>query len=224
MSKRAVILGNGRLRTSPDLRTRLKQADVIVCADGGLRIAHALRISPTAVVGDLDSAPAHRVRWAKRLGASVRQYSAAKEKTDTELALELAVQEGATDIEFIGVLGGRVDHALANVYLLRQAAARGVRARIVHGSEELFLVDGVASIDGSAGDRVSLLPLSERVEGVTLHGLKYALTGATLARGSTLGVSNEIVHAPASVRISQGLLLVVVAHRRTRRRGHKHSK
>ena len=44
-----------------------------------------------------------------------------------------------------------------------------------------------------SGDYVSLLPLSERVDGVTTHGLRYPLSDATLTQGPARGLSNELL-------------------------------
>lgn len=218
----AVIIGNGRLRVSRGLRERLRRADLVICADGGVKAAHALRIVPHLIVGDLDSAPPKVLRWAASRDVALQRHPREKDKTDAELALEAAVARGATDVSFVGVLGNRIDHTLANLWLLVRAAEAGVHARILHGREELLLVRGLTAIpgaalhhlvQGAAGTRVSLLPLSAQVTGVTLQGVKYPLRQATLVAGSTLGISNEITIPPVSVEVRSGLLLIVVGHR-----------
>ncbi|MBI3976336.1 MAG: hypothetical protein HY334_08105, partial [Armatimonadetes bacterium] len=55
---------------------------------------------------------------------------------------------------------------------------------------------------------------SPEVRGIVTTGLRYPLRGGTLRRGSTRGVSNEIVRAPASVRARAGDLLVTHIPRR----------
>ena len=197
-----------------ELRALLKQADLIICADGGLRTAHALRLPPHVVIGDFDSADRQMLQWAQTHGSRLIQHPAEKDKTDTELALDLAVERGAGHIDLLGVVHGRVDHTLANVGLLVLAASRGVRARILHGRSELFLARTDTPLHAAPGDRVSLLPLSDTVDSVTTRGLKYPLAGGMLRWGSTLGISNEVTALPASVRIARGTLLVVLTHRR----------
>lgn len=213
MNRMAVIIGNGRLRVSRGLRERLRRADLVICADGGVKAAHALRIVPHLIVGDLDSAPPKVLLWAASRDVALQRHPREKDKTDAELALEAAVARGATDVSFVGVLGNRIDHTLANLWLLVRAAEAGVHARILHGREELLLVRGLTAIPGAAGTRVSLLPLSAQVTGVTLQGVKYPLRQATLVAGSTLGISNEITIPPVSVEVRSGLLLIVVGHR-----------
>ncbi|HET6948111.1 MAG TPA: thiamine diphosphokinase [bacterium] len=211
---RAAILAGGRLRVEAGLRVRLRDADLLICADGGLRAARRLRIRPHAAVGDFDSASPALVAWARSAGASIVRHPVEKDQTDAELALDYAVSHGARDVECFGTLGGRLDHLLANVALLLRARARGARVRIVDGAVEAFLAGPRTPLDARPGDLVSLLSLSARSSGVTTRGLKYPLRNAVLREGSTLGISNEAVTSGASVSLRAGDLLIV----RTRRR------
>jgi len=210
---RAAIVGNGRLPSTRGLRQLLRHADLVVCADGGLRPMRALRITPQVAVGDFDSASPSLLAWARRRGIRLLAHPREKDQTDSELAIQYALRSGATTIDLIGVLGGRLDHTLANIGLLVALAGRHRRARIVHGDTELFLAAPRASIPGRVGDRVSLIPLSARVAGVSTRGLKYPLADSTLRMDATRGISNEITFAPAHVRTRRGWLLVVVEHR-----------
>ena len=112
----------------------------------------------------------------------------------------------------IGAMGGdRVDHELANLLLLADPhhagrdlliARGGTGVRAVHAGRQLTLA-------GSPGDTVTLLPVGGSAEGVTTQGLRWPLHAATLRLGSSRGLSNEVIQAPASVRIDDGTLLVV---------------
>lgn len=208
--KKSVIIANGRLRPSAALRDLVARADLLICADGGLRHARALGRAPQLVVGDFDSAPSDLASWARRHGAEFLRYPEVKDKTDTELALDAAVARGAGEVDFIAVSGGRPDHALANLLLLVTAARRGVRGRIHDGRCLIFLIDGEQPLPAEKGDIVSLLSLSGTSEGITTVGLRYPLESGVLAFGSSLGISNEVVSIPASVRVRSGLLLAIL--------------
>ena len=59
---------------------------------------------------------------------------------------------------------------------------------------------------------MTLLPFNGPATGVTTRGLRWALTGATLATGSSLGLSNEVSGGPdenPSVELGGGRLLVI---------------
>ena len=214
---RAAIVAGGRLRVDPALRRRLRAADLLVCADGGLRVARRLRLRPGAAVGDFDSASPALLAWARSAGASIVQHPVEKDQTDAELALDYVVRRGAREVEFFGALGGRLDHLLANVALLLRARSLGARLRIVDGGVEVFLATSRTALDARRGDLVSLLSLSARASGVTTRGLKYPLRNAVLREGSSLGISNEVVVPRASVSVRSGDLLIVHTRRRTRR-------
>lgn len=209
---RAAIIAGGRTAATKATRAHLSGADLLICADGGLRTARRLGLRPDVAIGDFDSSTASLLAWARRQGARIIPHPAQKDKTDTELALDYAAARGVRDVDLFGALGGRLDHQLANVGLLLAAKAKGLRMRIVDGRTAAFLAVGRTAIPGTAGDLVSLLPLSRTVSGATTHGLKYPLRGATLREGSTLGVSNEVISRAAAVTVRRGDLLIVLIH------------
>lgn len=153
------------------------------------------------------------VRWAAARGARLLRHPVKKDKIDAELALDVAIGQGVTDVEFIGALGGRLDHTLAAVGLLIKAESAGVRAKIIDGKQEAFLAQKLTTISGRRGDIVSLIPLTASVNGVTLNGFRYPLKDATMRQGTTLTISNVLEASPATVRIGHGRLLVLVIHK-----------
>lgn len=134
-----------------------------------------------------------------------------KDLTDTEWALRWALDAKPSSILMLGVTGTRFDHTFANVQLLRLAADRGVPCRIVDAHNEISLLSGESSLTLTRGcyEQVSLLPLSGSVRGITLDGFRYPLREAELEIGQSLGISNVITNEQASVRIREGLLLVI---------------
>ena len=65
------------------------------------------------------------------------------------------------------------------------------------------------TLEASPGSTMSLLPLSAEVTGITYTGMLYPLDNATIALGSTRGVSNEVVSDRATVSIATGIALVI---------------
>ena len=84
--------------------------DLIIAADSGLNNAHLLDLSVKTVVGDYDS-----LGHVPEVPSDVEVITVPTEKdvTDTQLAVELAIQRGATDIHIIGGLGGAVSEVLS---------------------------------------------------------------------------------------------------------------
>jgi thiamine pyrophosphokinase len=190
----------------------------VVVADGGLRLAEALGFTVDRWVGDGDSVDPTRLASLQAAGVPCRLEPADKDQSDTELALLDALDEGATEITLLGVLGGpRFDHAIANVGLLAHQALEGRTARLLADDARVSLIrapepDGGPvdrSLPGTVGDLVSLLPLGDDVQGVTTRGLQFPLRDEALPAGPARGLSNVRVVPNAGVAVRSGLLLVV---------------
>lgn len=208
---RALIVASGPIADYATLASRIAPADLVLLADGGIRHALALGLTPTHVFGDFDSASDDELATARRLGWPLTRLPREKDKTDTELAVDYALEHGATDLLIIGALGGRLDHSLANLMLLPNLAQKGVRASIIDDRNQAWALigPGTAKVAGGAAKYLSVVPLSAQIHGVTLRGVKFPLTEATLTLGGTLSVSNEFAAAEASVTIGDGIVLVI---------------
>lgn len=166
------------------------------------------------VVGDWDSLDTSLVDWLVAAGAERIRYPVDKDKTDSELAVDLIVDRGFRCAYLLGGLGKRVDHELANLLLPHYAAQRGLDLRVVAGGVSVQLVRGRVQLDARVGDWVSLFSLRPESTGITTGGLKFPLVDGTLALGSTLGVSNEVREVPAWVEVARGELLAIRVRRR----------
>ena len=209
---RAVVVAGGEAVAAD--AALLRDADLVIAADGGASFLDAIGRQPDLLVGDLDSADAGLVERLVADGVVVEQHPAAKDATDAELAIDRAVAAGARRVTVIGAFAGeRLDHELANLLLLADPAwsteledlrmvRGGTLARAVHGPGQLALEAG-------EGDTVSLLPVGGGAHGVRTFGLEYPLEGETLGLGRSRGLSNVVVRTPASVSLKVGVLLVI---------------
>jgi thiamine pyrophosphokinase len=141
-----------------------------------------------------------------------------KDETDTVLALVLAVSLGYGRIDILGALGGRVDHALANIEALLWCMRAGVEAYIVDPRNRVRAVGAQshgACVEFTAADSygryISFIPMSDAVTGVTLEGFRYPLHDKTLVPGAEPGlcVSNELAGEAGRLRFSSGTLLCI---------------
>jgi thiamine pyrophosphokinase len=189
----------------------LDSATRLFCADGGARAALSLGLRPDVVVGDLDSLDdAHQAQLAA-LGCRLAVYPVAKDWTDLELALKLAVEEGATEVVILGALGGRLDQELANIMLLLLPGLDNISVRIVDERQEMFVTRTKATIAGQPGDIVSLIPWGGDVMGIITEGLMYPLRDEPLLAGPARGISNVMMGQVARVTLRSGALLVIHA-------------
>ncbi|HHW85977.1 MAG TPA: thiamine diphosphokinase [Chloroflexi bacterium] len=210
MMRRAVIAVNGVIDDYTAVARLLRPGDHLIGADGGALHLLTLGRTPHVVVGDLDSLPAAVVDELAAQGVQFERHHREKDQTDLELAIERALADGAEEVLLIGALGGRLDQTLANLLIVAQRAWPAP-VRIVEGEQvaEVLRGPGVLELHGAPGDTVSLIPLGAAVEGITYTGLRYPLADATLAFGSTRGVSNELLDSVATVTIRAGVALVV---------------
>ena len=214
---RAIIAANGHLQAGEEYGHLVADGDLVIGVDGGAAIALQAGLQPDVVIGDMDSIPENVRAVLQAHGCRFLEYPTRKNETDTELAVHYALQAGAREIVFIGATGKRLDHTLANLFLLAMPELQGLTCRIVAGDTDAWLVRDRLEIAGQPGDIVSLLPLSQDVTGLRTQGLEYALHGDTLRFGATRGVSNVMTASRASIRLREGALLVLrVAQERAR--------
>jgi len=208
---RAIIIAGGQVEAAEGWKRWVREGDWILGADGGAARALAWGLTPHVVIGDMDSLPDEERAVLEGRGSAFVEHPRAKDETDLELALAYAVEHGAHEIVIFGALGGRLDHTLANVLLLALPSLQQVRARIVDGRQEAFLIrnGGAVTVHGMPGDLISLLPLAGDAHGVMTEGLIWALDGDTLQLGFSRGVSNEMAGDQARIELEDGLLLVV---------------
>ncbi len=226
MLTRALVLAGG----SGPRRAELDAAwpgwdggiDLVVGADGGALLAEPLGLTLDLVVGDFDSLGEAALDGLARSGVAIERSPVDKDSSDTELALLAVAARGAGSIVVLGAFGGRVDHALANVWILCHPALAGRSIALLDGQTRVRLLDAAdppggllpAGLDlaDRAGDLVSLLPFDGPATGVTTHGLRWALSGARLPAGISRGLSNEVLGRPAEaprVELGGGRLLVI---------------
>ncbi len=187
-----------------------QDAEVVVAADCGVRIARTHGLCIDLVVGDLDSVSTGDIAWAKAEGAEVIEVPKDKDYTDLELALERASLAEVQRIVVVGVEGGRVDHELGNWAVLCAPRSQLVEIVTAGGTVSILHGDLVNKIEltGEPGDVVSILARNGDASGVTTTGLRWPLDDATLSPVSSLGVSNEIVDTEATVTVQSGTVMV----------------
>jgi thiamine pyrophosphokinase len=188
---------------------------LVVAADGGAEQALALGVAVDLAVGDFDSISAAGLAALARAGTSLERHAAAKESTDLELALRLALGFRPRRILVVGSGGGRADHAFGQLLLLAADAYREVEIDARLGPASIHVIRGQRSLTGRAGELISLFALHGAAEGVVTEGLLYPLRGETLAPGSSRGVSNVFAADEANVTLARGVLLAVRPGART---------
>jgi thiamine pyrophosphokinase len=209
-----IVILNGALAHPERTLPLFDEADRVVAADGGANWLAQHGISPDVLVGDMDSIAPDLLARLEAGGCCIARHRRDKDETDGELALRQALALGAQRITVLGALGGRADHALANVGLLAMPELADAAVALFDGLSWLFLVRRVGELRGEAGDVVSLLAWGGDALGVSAVGLAYPLRDESLTTGAARGMSNALLDGEAQLTVRQGALLVIHTPRR----------
>lgn len=196
--------------------------DKVFAVDKGLEYVEKMGLIPDVILGDFDTvdgeilAKYENMNSARKEYPKLIKYPAKKDYTDTELALHLAREEGALEVTIVGATGSRLDHVLANMGLLIYASKNGMKCVIVDYNNRIHLISGdygdsdyVIDRKGQWGKYISIIPLSEVIDDVTIDGVEYPLDGARIEQGPCLTVSNVINEKAARIHIGKGTALLI---------------
>jgi thiamine pyrophosphokinase len=180
----------------------------VIAADSGFDHATRLGVKVDLLVGDLDSISAAGLG----LAGEIEQHPTDKNATDLAIALDAAARKEPSRVIVVGGSGGRIDHFLANAALLTASVYSELKLTWLPGDSAIHVVRDRIELSGSPGDVVSLLPYGGPARGVSTDGLRWPLTDAVLAPGTSLGVSNQMIDTTATVLLDDGVLLTVQPH------------
>lgn len=171
----------------------------VIAVDGGIDLAHDLGWDVDHAIGDMDSVSMMGLARAEAFGATIHRHPRAKEATDLELALDLAVvvagassRDAAASTVVVGGAGGRPDHDLANLLVLaaERYAPLDLERRSAAGTVVVVRAGRRFVRALTPGATFSVIP-AHGAATVSVTGARWPLDHEVLIAGSTRGVSNE---------------------------------
>lgn len=207
--KRCVIVGGAGINEYDRVCAALHPDDVFVFCDCGLKHMDALGVKPDLIVGDFDS------HVNPQLDVETIVLPRAKDDTDTVFATKEMMKRGFEDFLFIGVIGDRLDHTLANVSILLMLDTAGKQAKAIDDFSEMEIVSAKAGHPGTACvdeaySYFSLLNITGEAEGITIRGAKFPLENGRIDCDYQYAVSNEVLPGQtAEVTITKGRVLLI---------------
>ena len=181
----------------------IESEDIVIAADGGLKAAESCGIVPHCIIGDFDSL------GSVPKGENIKVLPCEKDTTDMFEAVNAGMKMGCREFHLYGGTGGRLDHTLANIQLLKYFTEKGLSLFLYGKGYVITALSGITiRIDGKKGDYISVFSLSDVSSGVTLKNLKYELQNHTLKNSFPLGVSNEFTDKTAEISVGEGTLAV----------------
>ncbi len=206
---KAIIIASGSIVKREIFDEIYTKNDYIICADGGLNYLDSLNIKPNLIVGDFDSVDISLLEKYKNV--TIKRYPAEKNFTDTEIAIEEAIASGYDEITIIGATGTRLDHTMANILLIERYIKIGISIRIVDNNNYISILNKDTIINKKEGYFLSIVPITDSIDGITLKGMKYPLLDVKVDRGSTLCISNEIIANKAEISIKTGVGILFIS-------------
>lgn len=180
--------------------------DIIIAADSGYNNALAMGLTPHLLVGDFDSLGKKNIPS----GIKTVELPAEKDVTDTHVAIDAAIENGAEQIVIIGGLDGRLDHTLSNLAILRDLFDKNIYAVITDGVNRVRYIRSTSTLLARSRYKYfSLIADDEKVKGIDIEGGKYPLKNAAILRKHQYAVSNEITGNCALIAVKKGGLFIV---------------
>ena len=203
---KAFIYTGGKINAN-NITEHPKADDVTIAADSGYNNAKALGEGVDILLGDFDSLGEPR-DIPKR--TEIMTVPSEKDFTDTQLAVQVALDKGANDVCIIGGLDGRLDHTLSNVAILRDLAEKNVYSTITNGYNRIRYIKSTSILIARSGYKyLSIIADEGKVKGVSVEGCKYPLKNANLTNKHQYAVSNEIIGNCALVSVKKGGIFII---------------
>lgn len=198
----AALVANGFIENDLLIAPLIKKHTFIVAVDGGLHHCHRMNIIPDLIIGDLDSCSSELLSQYENV--PTQRYPTEKDESDLELAI-LTVQDRFQKMTLFGALGGRADHALYNLHLLRRYPHK---VSIETEKETVLAINQKTQLKTLPGQTLSLLPLGP-VKNISSQGLKWELSHAIFDK-KLMSLSNVSIKDIVEIEIEEGDLICFI--------------
>lgn len=183
--------------------------DCLIAVDKGIEHFWDLGITPDFAIGDFDSVSdliygKAIEEW--RSKTKFIRYLPEKDKSDFELALDI-LKKGDT-VKAFGFTGGRLDHELSCLFLMKTAHQRGIRLKIIDKNNTCEWISRSRIVGrDELYPYFSIVPLSDMT--LKLRGFYYPLNKTKVKMNTSLLLSNKIKAEKALIRIYSGEGMVI---------------
>lgn len=208
------IVAGGPESNLPNLNEYKEDGDIIwVGVDRGAIYLLNYGFIPEIAVGDFDSITAEEYDLLKENNLNIQRHPPEKDETDMELALNLAFSYKPNKVRIFGATGGRLDHFLGNLFFLMNINEKTENVAFEMVDRNNFIEiqhPGTYKIKKIPNKQyISFIPITKKIENLTLNGFKYPLINRHIFFGSTLCISNELIYNYGTYSFSKGILLVI---------------
>jgi len=196
-----LIVANGNINDVNYYSQFIQESNTIIAADGGADNCLKLNITPEYIIGDLDSISDKAKAEFSEKSKIIQDMD--QNKTDMQLAIELADKLDAKHVSIIGAIGSRMDHTIANIMCLDKL---NCKMHILDEFNDIYMVRKEINLKGKIGDIISVIALSD-VKGLNYEGLKWNVSQKNIESG-WIGICNEMISSTAKITLSSGKIIV----------------
>jgi thiamine pyrophosphokinase len=207
---KTLILAHGTPPSKSLLLQEWQNSDFKIAVDGGANCLHEHNLLPDLLIGDLDSVELNVLQQIQEHKIEIVKYPSAKDYSDSHLALQKAVDHGATEIVMLGCTGKRVDHLMSNIGLLAKFSTRIPNITMRDDFNAITMLHSSTTIAGKSGTSFSLQAYSDIVEKLTIIGSRFTLENYDLKLGDDRTISNEFLDSEVEIRFEAGKLLLIM--------------
>ncbi|MFT8909389.1 MAG: thiamine diphosphokinase [Lentilactobacillus diolivorans] len=175
---------------------------------------HLIRmgIDPIVAIGDFDSLKPQELQLVRDHIPDIRQSIPEKDDTDTQLGLKVAIEEHQADcLDIYGATGGRLDHFLANLWMVLEPRFKkyAPKIRMIDRQNTItFFLPGEYEINKEPDKKYLAFVALTPMDHLTLFDEKYKLNDYQVKRPISLA-SNEFVGQTARFKFASGMMCVI---------------
>ncbi len=201
-----VIVADGKFPAHEIPLKALAQASVLVCCDGAATKVDAHGLTPTAIIGDLDSVgEALKQKYSDKLFHFPDQNS-----NDLTKTVKWCLDKGYKDITIIGATGLREDHTLGNIGLLTSYARMGANVMMLTDTGCFVPLIKSSVVESRKGQQVSIFSPNNSTL-ITTKNLVYPIENRTLEE-YWMGTLNESMGDSFELKFDIGPLIVFLKY------------
>ncbi|AFS00303.1 Thiamine pyrophosphokinase [Lentilactobacillus buchneri subsp. silagei CD034] len=169
-------------------------------------------IDPLVAIGDFDSLKPAELQLVRDHIKDIRQSIPEKDDTDTQLGLKVALQEHHADrLDIYGATGGRLDHFLANLWMVLEPRFKpyAPKIRMIDKQNTItFFLPGTYQIEKEPDKKYLAFVALTPMDHLTLFDEKYQLNDYQVKHPMSLA-SNEFVGETARFKFGSGVMCVI---------------
>ena len=194
-----VLIANGKKPKNKKIIEILKNAKKVICVDIGYELASELNITPSVIIGDLDSVDINKISKDILIIKDEDQNT-----NDLEKTLNYCLSKNIRNIILVGATGERDDQNLATI-LVSLEYIEQLNIEILSDLYSIEFVNGKRDFEATPMREVSLISM-DKENIITTQGLKYNLDKSKLS-SATHGISNYSIGENFSISCSSPLIV-----------------